>query len=289
MERNQYTLLSNDKAYAIGSNHPMLDLRQGNSMGYGPDYTEILSSSVQIRRQVIPILLRAPTLFYSLPNPEYWIGTLKAIMEEGYQSLDGLKTGREYEFVSTPIGGAGEEMEDISNAKIPRSEVTYNFRDRYGYAFNRFWTGYGDMCMMHPETKYATINTTGNGPSDMLPDRYTFAMLFYEPDASMQYAVNAWVGEYMMPKNAGTIDGKRDMTQAGDAVELAIPFTGVYQSNTAGVLALAQSVIDGTSIVGANPNYRPPAQASLDAGVTAQATGWANTIEKFRSTAVKVL
>ena len=79
------------------------------------------------------------------------------------------------------------------------------------------------------------------------------------------------------------------MTQAGDAVELAIPFTGVYQSNTAGVLALAQSVIDGTSIVGANPNYRPPAQAGMDAGVTAQATGWANTIEKFRSTAVKVL
>ena len=288
MQRTTTTLLTNDKGYGIGSYHPMLDLRHGGQHGYSPDYTEIISSAVHVRRPVVPVLLRAPSGFFDLPNPEYWIGTLKALMEEGYQSIDGLVTGREYSFVETPVGGAGEMQEDIADAKIPRSEVVYNFRERYGMAINRFFTGWGDYLMMHPETKYASVATTGNRPSDMLPDRYTCAMLYYEPDPTHTSVVNAWVGEYMMPKLAGRVEGKRDMTAQGESVDHQIQFTGVFQSNTAGVLALAQSIINDTNLVGANPNYRPPAHNQIDPYVSDQKTGYGDQIERFRATNIRL-
>lgn len=289
MTRNATTLMPNDKGYAIGTTHPILDLRQGGQMGYGPDFTELLSSAVHIRKPVIPILLRAPSGFDSLPNPEYWIGTLRALMEEGFQSIDGLRTGREYEFSSTPVGGAGEIQEDIVNATIPRTELTYNFRERYGMALNLFWTAYGDRLMMHPETKYASVATLGSSsPSDMLPDRYTFAMLFLEPDATHKTVINAWVGDYMMPKNAGTVEGKRDMTAAGEVIDYAIPFTGVWQSNTAGVKKLAQTVLNSIQVAGSDPNLRPAALESIDSLVAQVRTGYGDQIEKFRSTAVRI-
>lgn len=288
MKRTEHTLLSNDKAYAIGSSHPMLDLRRGNHMGYAPDHLELISSAAHVRKPIVPVLLRAPSGFMLLPNPEYWIGTLKALMEEGFISFDGLRTGREYSFVNTPVGGAGEEQEDVSDAKIPRSEITYNFRERYGCAIQRFWQGYGDMLMMHPETKYAAIATTGNAPTDMLPDRYTFAMLYYEPDATHTKAINAWLGEYMMPRLSGFIEGKRDMTAGGESVDHQIGFTGVFQSNTAGVLQLAQSILNATNITGANPNYRPAAHDSVNPYVQDQATGYGDHIERIRATNINL-
>jgi hypothetical protein len=288
MSRNATTLMPNDKGYAIGSTHPMLDLRTGGQMGYGPDHTELVSSAVHIRKPVIPILLRAPAGFAKLPNSEYWIGTLRALMEEGFQSIDGLRTGRDYEFSSTPVGGAGEIQEDVINATIPRTELTYNFRERYGMAINAFFTGYGDRLMMHPETKYASVGTLGNGPADMLPDNYTFAMLFFEPDPTHRSIVNAWVGDYMMPKTAGAVEGKRDMTTAGETIDYAMAFTGVWQSNTVGVKKLAQAVLNSIQIVGADPNLRPAALEGIDSLVAQVRTGYADQIEKFRSTAVKV-
>lgn len=288
MSRNSTTLMPNDKGYAIGTTHPILDLRTGGQMGYGPDFTELISSAVHIRRPLIPVLLRAPSGFQDLPNPEYWVGTLRALMEEGFQSIDGLRTGREYEFSSTPVGGAGEIQEDIVNATIPRTELTYNFRERYGMAVNMFFTGWGDRLMMHPETKYATIATLGKTPEDMLPDRYTCSMLFFEPDATHRQIINAWVGDYIMPKVAGTVEGKRDMTAAGEVIDYSIPFTGIWQSNTAGVKKLAQAVLDSLTIIGADPNMRPAALDSIDSLVTRERTGYGDQIEKFRSTAIKI-
>lgn len=288
MLRDNNTTMSNDKGYAIGSTHPMLDLRTGGQMGYGPDFTELLNSAVHVRKPLIPILLRAPSGFSELPNSEYWIGTLRALMEEGFQSFDGLRTGREYEFSETPVGGAGEIQEDIVNAKIPRTELTYNFRERYGMGINTFFTGWGDRLMMHPETKYASIATLGKTPPDMLPDRYTMAMLFIEPDPTHRSAINAWVGDYMMPKNTGTVEGKRDMTASGEVIDYAIPFTGVWQSNTAGVKKLAQTVLESIQIVGADPNLRPAAMEQIDSIVRDLRTGYTDQIEKFRSTAVHI-
>lgn len=288
MLRTSSIIMPNDKGYAIGTTHPILDLRTGGQMGYGPDFTELLSSAVHIRKPVIPFLLRAPSGMLELPNSEYWIGTLRALMEEGFQSIDGLRTGREYEFSSTPVGGAGEIQEDIVNATIPRTELTYNFRERYGMAMNLFWTGYGDRLMMHPETKYASIATLGKAPADMLPDRYTFAMLYVEPDATHKSVINAWVGDYMMPKTAGTVEGKRDMTAAGEVIDYPIPFTGVWQSNTAGVKKLAQTVLNSVQITGADPNLRPAVMESIDAQVRDLRTGYADQIDKFRTTAVKI-
>ena len=92
----------------------------------------------------------------------------------------------------------------------------------------------------------------------------------------------------MMPKLAGNVDGKRDMTAAGEAIDHQIGFTGVFQSNTAGVLALAQSIINNTNITGANPNFRPPAQSGIDSYVSDQKTGYGDRIERYRATAVKL-
>lgn len=288
MERNSTTLLANGKGYAAGMLHPLLDLRSGGQMGFGPDMTELISSAVHVRRPVVPILLRAPSGFLNLPNPEYWIGTLRALMEEGYQSIDGLRGGREYEFSSTPVGGAGEIQEDIINATIPRSEVTYNFRERQGMPMHAFWSGYGDKLMMDPNIKYASVATLGDGPSDMLPDRYTFSMLYFEPDPTHRYVVNAWVGDYMMPKNGGSFEGKRDMTAAAETIDYSMPFTGVYMCNTLGVKTLAQSVLNSIRIVGADPNLRGAGITGVAANVAATRTGYGQQIEKFRATAVKL-
>jgi hypothetical protein len=288
MNRTSTTLMPNDKGYAIGSTHPMIDLREGGNMGYGVDYSTLISGAVHVRKPVIPVLLRAPSGFRELPNSEYWNGTLRALLEEGFVSIDGLRTGREYEFSSTPVGGSGEIQEDVINATTPRTELTYNFRERYGMPINAFWTSYGDRLMMHPDTKYATISTLQNSPSDMLPDRYTFAMAFIEPDPTHRTVINAWVGDYMMPKNAGTVEGKRDMTAAGEVIDYAIPFTGIWQSNTVGVKKLAQLILDGLRVVGADPQLRPAAMSGITAAVANLATGYGDQIERFRSTAVSI-
>lgn len=286
MNRDPSILMPNDKSYAIGSQHAMIDLRNGGTMGPAPDYTDILSAAVHVRKPIIPVLLRAPSAFDDLPNSEYWYGTLRALLEEGYQSIDGLKTGREYEFAQTPFGGAGEIIEDVTNATIPRSEVTFNMRERYGMAINIFWTAFGDKLMMHPELKYASIGTQANGPSDMLPDRNTFAMLFFEPDPTHRFIVNAWVGDHMQPRTAGSVEGKRDLTSAGETIDHAIAMTGVYQSNTAGVKRLAQSVLNTMSIIGADPQMRPAAFTGVDNKVAGLRTGYADQLERFRAGAV---
>lgn len=288
MSRLTDALLPSSTAFAQGVNAPILDPRYGGQMGYAPDYTAWVSNQQYIRRNLVCVLVEAPSGMQSLPNPDYWVGTLRALVELHALSIQGLQMGLEVEFAETPVGGGGNMQEDVTDVKMTRSQVSFKFNEKYGLPVFRFFNGWIRYLMQDPETKFALINTiNGNAATDMLADRMAATMLFFEPDPTHTKVMKAWLGTNMMPKLTGENTGVRDLTQPGEKVDYDIGFTGIYQVGS-GVDAFAQSILNGMNITGANPFSRQAFINSIDADVLAQKQSYGNGISDLTNTQVRV-
>lgn len=280
-------LLPRGRNFGQGFQNPMADLRRGGQMGYSNNLAELISNQQYIRKNVICLLLEAPTLFQEMDDPDLWVGTLRALVELHPLRITGLTSTVTLEFAETPVGGAGEMQEDVTDAKRERSQVVFTWNEKYGRPVSRFLEAWQRYFIMDADTKFALVNTLVQGPTDMLMDRFSASMIFIEPDQNHKTVVNAWLGTGMMPRTGGTVEGSRDMTAPGDKLDLEIGFTGVYQNN-AGVTAFAQELLDGLSITGANPYTRQSFLDRISADVQAQNLGYGAGVSDLANSTIQV-
>jgi hypothetical protein len=271
------------KAYGRKSNQPMLDLSYGGQFGWSPNLTEWVSNQAYVRRNLICILLEAPRFFKLMPEPSKWVESLKSLVELHCRTIDGFNAQLTVDTDTHPVGGAGEMQDEVTDVKRNRSEPSFTFIEKYGLPITTFlynWITYG---LMDPDTKYAMVGTlSGTRPEDMLADWYSMTCLFMEPDPTHTKVIKAWVTTNMYPKSTGVIEGKRDLTVAGEVSTLQVDFTGISQYNI-GTKVFAQKILDNINIVNANPNLKPSFIQSISADVNASTEGYQQNVRDLAS------
>lgn len=262
---------------------PTIDIQHGASMGFMPDYQAYVSNTPYVRRNSFALLLEAPAGFQFLPNPEYWVGALKSLLEQNHLSFEGLQSTLNATYEETPMGGAGEMMQAIGDMKRERSQPSYTFNEKYGRAIFKFHEGWMTGLLMDPETKIPTVMgnpRVGDRPADLLPDVVGATVLFIEPDPRGTKPLRAWLTTNMMPETSGEWTARRDITTGGEKQDYTIRYTGLTQQGE-GVNRLAERLMDDISYSGVNPNTRPAFMDKISANVKAVAdSGYAEQINR---------
>lgn len=259
-QRLTEAILGKDIAYAQGRQNTMLDLRYGGQMGYAPQLNQIISNQPYISRPMIALLIEAPLGFNDLPNSNYWVETLRSLIELRALKITGMSSALEVTVEDTsPVGGAGEMHQDFTNVTRERSNPQFTWQEAYGLPVKSFLEGWVTNLMMDPNSKVANVATlveAGARPNAMLADYYGMTVAFIEPDASHTKVVKAWLCTNMFPSGKlGTVEGTRDLTQAGQNLQYDITFTAITQVGI-GVDFYCQQLLDNINIMGANPMAR---------------------------------
>lgn len=288
MSRLRDAILATGTGYTAGRNNVIVDLQYGGMGGQSPDLTEWVSNQSYIRKNLFALLMESPKGFQYLPNPEAWVGTLRALVELHPLSITGLNAGLEVEVTETAVGGAGEMHQDFTDVKRARSNPVFRWNEKYGMPIATFLEGWITYLMMDPATKYANITTlSGRKPTDMLADMYAMTVCFIEPDAVHDKPQKAWLCTNMWPQGTGEIIGSRELTAAGEPTTYDINFTALTQYG-AGVLLLAERLMAGINITGANPYLRPAFIEEIDADVLAARKGYQDNVETLGDQAISV-
>lgn len=275
------------RAYNRGTSNPVLNATYGGMNGYSADYREWVNNAAYVQRNVFALLLEAPAFFQLLTDANIWVSTLRAMVELHPRTIEGLNMGLTVETGETPVGGAGEMQEEVTNVTRQRSNPVFTYNDKYGRPFQRFleyWITYG---LMDPASKVANIGTLSNYPADMLPDRYAMTVLFIEPDPTHRKAIKTWLCTNMFPKGTGDITGRRDLTTGNPIPDLNVEYTALTQVGV-GVDLLGQKMMDYLNITNANPNMRSAFLQEIAADVAAVETGYKSRIDSIAEDASSV-
>jgi hypothetical protein len=289
MSRVPGAILSSTSGQAQLHTTNMLDLQYGGVMGWAPRYGEIDSNQQYISKNVIPILLQAPTMFKDMPGGDSLTAQLRALVEERALSIEGLNRTLTVETTDTPFG-ASEVQEDPTRVVRARTELTYNWNEKYGKPVNallELWIQYG---IGDPEAQFALINTLdGNRKkiTDMLFDRFTMSMMFIEPDPTHSFVIEAYIGAAMYPKAGGDNTSKFDKTAGGEKRDYSIPFAGIYQTGL-GVKKAAQAILDTINITNANPFTRAAMIDKISADVLKASRGYSSSVDATANRQVAV-
>lgn len=272
--------------YARGK-APMVDLSYGGQNGYTPNLTEWVNQTHYVRSQIHCILLEAPLGFQYLPEPAFWVSALKNMVEVHARTINGLNRGYEVAYSETAVSGGGEVFEDATNVTRERSNVTFGLTDLYGRPMQTFIENWITYLIGDPDNKIPMINTlTTVRPNDMLADMSSATMLFIEPDPTHSKVNKSWLGTNMRPRGTGAIEGRKDLTAAGDLSEIDIGFTGVYQSGV-GVDLFAQAILNSLNMNNANPNLRTAFAQGIASDVYVTGRGLAGNMNDLAGTAIR--
>ena len=278
MTRPADTILQ--RGYGKFTDSPMVDITKSGQNGPMPNVGAFYGNAAYIRKNVIALLLEAPAGFQYLDNPEVYVSTLRSLVEDQPQSIQGLNSQYEVSFEETAVGGAGEMQEDPSNVTRTRSNPSFTWVEKYGMPISKFLTAWIDQLIMEPATKFAGVVALDNRPRDLLPDFYTMTVLFFEPDPTFQWVNKAWLCANMAPKTNGDAwQGSRDLTQPGQRSELQVDFTAMTQVGF-GVNRLAQKLLNQMNRAGMNPYTHKAFMDGVTADVAASGNGYADSLDK---------
>ena len=273
------------KAQAQGVNSDMLDLSYGGQMGYTNNLTEWVSNAAYVRRHIFPILIAQPSFFQNSTFGDSLTAQLRALVERHPIRIEGLNSSLEVEFAETPVGGAGEMQEEVTNVRRSRSTPSHSYFEKYGRPIQNFLEWWITFGLMDPDTKIANVGTLSNAPEDMLPDRYTMTTLYIEPDAVHGKVAKSWLCANQMPKGTGEIIGSADRQSAMNLQELTIEFTALTQRSN-GVDYWAQQVLNTIKITDANPYMRDAFYKEISGDVSKANTGYEKSIADVRDSAI---
>jgi hypothetical protein len=266
------------QSFSRGRMVPQLDVQYGGQNGYAPHLGEWASTTHYVRRNLVCMLIEAPKAFAMMPDPTFYVSALKSLVEIHAKTWDGFNAGLTVEVSETAVGGAGEKFHDITNVTRAQTVPVSTFTDMYGRPIQHFLNDWITYLIGDPDTKVPMLSTiAGVKPSDMLADMYSATMLFYEPDPTHTKIAKAWLTTNMYPKSNGDWQGKRDLTAAGEPLELSIEWTGLTQSGR-GVEMFAQKLMDTINLANANPNLRKSFMQNITSDVASNFA--ARTYEK---------
>lgn len=288
MSRLSDTMVPVDRNFSIGSKNRQSNPNYGGVMGWSPNPSQWVNKTGYVRRNLIPLVLRAPAGFAYMPNPDAWYAAIRSIFETMPISIDGLNSTLTVSASDTPYGGAGEQFQDPTNVMRERSTPSFVIPDLYGAPVNSILESWIQYLIMDPETKTALVNTLGGQiPPDMMADIYTMDMMFIEPDAQNSTVVRAWIMYNMFPLSGGEVVGRRDITTDMEQLRYTIQMAGFAQVGN-GVKAFAQQVMDGMRIAGANPSHRKSYLEGIDADIVKAKTGWGQQMVDLSNNQVAV-
>lgn len=273
-----------DKSYGQGRINTALNAMYGGQSGFTLDLANFINYTPYLRRQCVPVLVEAPRGFLDVAGGQECIAVLKALLETGYRSFEGLNQTIESEFVGTDLSD-GNTFEVISNSKYTQSAPSFAYVEREGRPVGTFFDWWRLDYGMDPQSKTPNIITKGVSPADMLPDYYTATMLFFEPTKNWRQIDKAWLCFNMFPKNGAPIEGGRDLTRAGELVEFNIEFT-CMQEISEGVNQFAQTILETFSLFGASSLKKQSSWQQIDANVQAKDTGFNDQLRRQTSTAI---
>lgn len=278
--------LLGEKAFGLNKDRVMLDPRFGGQNGYSVDLPTYVNHTPYVQQQLIVLLLSAPTGFQFLPEPDVWVGTLKAIFENQSTSIEGFRAKLTGDFASVAFGSAGEEQEVIRDMKRERTQISVTLVEREGRPFTEFF----DMWMTYfgkdPDTKWPLITTFASRPADNLPDTRSASILAFEPNVMLTDVTSAWIVIDLFPKEGFEVNGKMDKNSPGDTLTATIPFTGVAQTGY-GVRKFAKQVLNAMNFTGANPNMRSAVIDKFDPRVE-KLSGYAQQVQKVAQEAAAI-
>ena len=271
-------------AYTRDIDRPILDLQFGGQHGWAPNLTEWVSNQAYVSRPLICILLEAPRMFTVMPDSQKWISSLKALFELHARTIEGMNGGLKVDVEEHPVGGAGEQQQEIVNVTRERSQPKFTFIEKYGRPIQtllEYWIRYG---LMDPDTKYALLGTMNKAEvKDLLADWYSATCLFMVPDPMHKKIDKAWITTNMFPMTNGDITAKRDLTASQEMLTLDIEFSGISQYGL-GVQQFAQNILNNINTANADPFMRPSfvdkVSPDVDAANTNGYKSWTEAVGK---------
>lgn len=280
MARLKDAVLDKEKLYA-GIN-PTANLSFGGQQGYMPKigtiaedgkvYEEWISNHAYVSKNIIPIVIRTPKFFELMEDKDKWIDTFKALIELHPETITGLTSGLTVEFDEHAVGGGGEMQEEVTDVKRARSTLNTTYKEKANKAITKYFDIFIRYGMMDPDTKKPLVSNLIKNIDEVggiyTPDFYTGTVLFIEPDTTQKVVVDAWLRTNMAPKSNGERTGKRDMKTAGNTVDISIDWSGITMNNEA-VLKLAQTTLNGLSILSKVPDVDMVAPTAPDGGLAA--------------------
>lgn len=274
-------------AYSRDLSSPMLDLKNGGQQGWSPNLAEYTSNQSYVSRPLICLLVEPPKMFSVMPDSAKWISSLKALFELHPKTIEGLSAGLKVATDEHPVGGAGEQQQEIVNVTRERSLPKFTFVEKYGrpiQTFLDYWIRYG---MMDPDTKFALLGTMNKAEvKDLLADWYSATCIFIVPDPLHKRVDKAFLTTNMFPLSNDDITAKRDLTASQEITTLNIEFSGITQTGF-GVNQLAQTLLDKISVQNADPFMKAPFVNGIAADVDAvSTTGYKSWTETVGRTAV---
>lgn len=281
-------LLAEQRGITSGAHNHMVNIVDAGMQGYTPDYSMVNSNANYVRPPLIAILVQAPRGFQDLPDPDSWVGALKAMIERHATRIEGLRSTLNVEWQETPIGGAGEMQQDVSNITRERSEPSFTWPEKYGKPFKALLQGWILNLLGDPNNKIPMVVTRNPANRyDMLPSYRGATVLFIEPDPTHTRVVEAWMTTNMMPNTSGPIEGSRDLTAGMELNEIQVTFSGVTQYGV-GVNDYAQKVLDSLNLANANPFHQPVMIDEIDADVASSENGYVEQIDEASNTYIRV-
>lgn len=280
MARLKDAVLDKEKLYA--GTAPAANLVYGGQQGYMPRigtiaedgkvYEEWISSEAYVSKNIIPVVIRTPKFFELMDDKAMWIDTFKALIELHPQTITGLTSGLTVEFDETAVGGAGEQLESLTDVKRARSSVSMTYKEKANKAITKFFDTFIRYGMMDPDVKAPLVTKLINNIDEIggiySADFWTATVIFIEPDVTQRVCVDAWLRTNMAPKSNGERTGERNMANAGSGKELSIDWTGITMNNAA-VLKLGQKFLDEMSVLSKLPDTDMVVPTAPDGGISA--------------------
>lgn len=288
--RPSNAILGANVGAARGVQSSMLDLRYGGTHGFAVDYSQIASATDYVQQHLICIVLDAPRLFRLVPGEQdYWIGTLRALFELHAISIEGV-TGS-YEITSedsSPVGGAGEMMNSVTNITRAQTKPRFRFPEKAGMPVSRFFRGWSDTFIMDPETKVPRLASLGiQIPELQLIDDIGATVMFIEPDVYHQKVVKAFLSCGVRPTGTLEWEARKDKTTSKELKTYDVEFDAITQHGL-GVDALAQVLLSNMSLLNADPQTRQAFLTDINADVSRLSEGYQPGITNLANSAVGV-
>ncbi len=162
-------------------------------------------------------------MFSVMPDSHKWVFSFKALFELHARTIDGFNAGLKVDIEEDPVGGAGEQQQEIVNVTREKIQPKFTFIEKYGrpiQTFFEYWIRYG---LIDPETKYLLLGTLNKAKvKDLLADWYSITCLFFIHDPMHKKVNKAWIITNMFPLSNGYITAKRELTTAQEMLTLAI-------------------------------------------------------------------
>lgn len=277
------------QGYGKGRNTPVVNIANGGQNGFMPEYSHYVSSALYVRRNIFCRVVEAPRGFNDLEDPVRWRAGLKAIMEQHARTIEGFKSKLTVEVVDAPVGAAGDKIQSPANVTREVPEPVIGLDERPGRPFTHFFNGWITGLIGDPNTKVPTVMSRPENRTkviDLLPDYIGMTCMFIEPDPTFTKVEKAWLTTNMWPMNGADIEGKRDLTAAGEILQISIPFTGLTQVGF-GVDQWAQQMMDEINLSGSNPSVRPAFISKISPDVLA-VNGFSEQLAKAAASVVTI-